>query len=309
MSGDIHASVETIRNLEAACQRLASKVVDELPGVKRELRQITEDIEDRRAELRGEIERLRAEVNDADDDEDTDRLERRIEEAREEQARLRRRAQRLEEAATAYIRESRKLEALATDSMRRAQLYLDGAAVDLAAYLAVSLDAVGGGGAARGIGISSAAAGTDGIASVPLYELTRMPLPEGFVWVPIREVGHSPGRGGFDSEPEFTKGVTREEMVRGFTALQTVILPAVASLGAHQAAAWCAAQDQQVGSPMEKSLQRVFDAFFGDEHIYLERGRGDADLFEITNGAHRIYVAAGLGWPAIPAKISDLRSL
>jgi hypothetical protein len=67
-------------------------------------------------------------------------------------------------------------------------------------------------------------------------------------------------------------------------------------------------QDQCMGFSAESGLTRVYDAFFGADSIYLERGRRD-DLFSIQNGRHRIKVAMDLGWKMIPVRAKDLRGL
>lgn len=299
MSDAVHADVEAILEMEAACARFAAAVTDRLPGVATDLRQVSEALEERRAELRGEMARLRDEIASADEDTDTGYLERQIEDAEEEQSRLRRRLQRLDDAAAAYQREARKMELLASDGVSRAREFLRGTSDDLKAYLATNLD----GDSAPG---GSASPAGSGIAPAGFSDLTRMPLPEGFVWVPISEIDRSPDRGGFEDEPQFEK-VPRDEMVRGFDALRGEVLPALASLGAEQCAAWCMARDQQTGRTVENGVQRVFEAFFGQDHIYLTRGRDQAH-FDVTSGKHRIHVAAGLGWPAVPARVSDLHT-
>lgn len=53
--------------------------------------------------------------------------------------------------------------------------------------------------------------------------------------------------------------------------------------------------------------RHVFDAFFGDDCIYLERGR-QSTKFSIVNGRHRIKMALDLGWAAVPARVKDLRA-
>ena len=65
--------------------------------------------------------------------------------------------------------------------------------------------------------------------------------------------------------------------------------------------------DETTGERYEDGLQSIYEAFFCEEFVYLERQRGQ-EQFEITNGRHRIKVALDLGWDAIPARVKDLKA-
>lgn len=49
-----------------------------------------------------------------------------------------------------------------------------------------------------------------------------------------------------------------------------------------------------------ESLESIYDMFFGNDHIYLSKGKNDK-LYTITNGMHRIKVALDLSISYIPA--------
>jgi hypothetical protein len=64
--------------------------------------------------------------------------------------------------------------------------------------------------------------------------------------------------------------------------------------------------DAKTGATYTEGLLHVYEAFFGDDPIYLTRGQKD-EKFSITNGRHRIKAALDAGWTAVPAKTSDLK--
>jgi hypothetical protein len=63
--------------------------------------------------------------------------------------------------------------------------------------------------------------------------------------------------------------------------------------------------DRQTGRDYQNGLQRVYEAFFGGQHIRLERWRGEAK-WDIINGRHRIEVARELGLEAVPAVTEEV---
>jgi hypothetical protein len=94
--------------------------------------------------------------------------------------------------------------------------------------------------------------------------------------------------------------VPYQEMRRGFDALRNDLLPALSgdNLGAAEV---FARRDAEAGVSYEHGLQRVYDAFFGNDPIYLSRG-ADTELCTVTSGRHRIKAAIDAGWTAVPVK-------
>ena len=140
-SDGIHSSIKAIQDLEAACARFARTLVERLPDVERELRQVNDTLEDRRSQLRGEIAGLQERLSSGDeDDEDGGQAweRQRLEEAEEELASVQRRIRRLSEAGETYAGQARKVEHLAHSHSIQAREFLDGAADDLRAYLTKS---------------------------------------------------------------------------------------------------------------------------------------------------------------------------
>jgi hypothetical protein len=136
----IQASVEAIQNMEAACARFARVVVERLPEVERELRQVTEALEDRRTSLLREISTLHEQIFSAEEDDDVSWERQRLEEAEDELASTQQRIRRLSEASANHAAQVRKVEKLATDHTIRSREFLNGAADDLKAYLAKSIE-------------------------------------------------------------------------------------------------------------------------------------------------------------------------
>jgi hypothetical protein len=136
MSDGVHAGLGAIQNMEAACDRFARMVVERLPSVERELRRVSEALDDRCDELRREVSSLHDEILSADEEDDTSFARSRLEDAEEELASVQRRSHRLAGAGAAITGQVRKINHLATDHAARTRGFLRGTADDLKAYLA-----------------------------------------------------------------------------------------------------------------------------------------------------------------------------
>jgi hypothetical protein len=64
--------------------------------------------------------------------------------------------------------------------------------------------------------------------------------------------------------------------------------------------------DRQAGRSYEEGLQRVYDAFFGADHIRLYRFKWSLRLKVDDKSRHWIQVARDLGWKFIPAKVIEI---
>jgi hypothetical protein len=306
MRDNVHANLAAIHNMETACDRFAHVVKDSLPTIQRELERVNQALDDRRVELQREISSLQDEISSADEEDDTSWASSRIEESEEDLASVRRRIQRLSVAGAAVTGQTRKIEGLASDHAIRTKEFLRGTADDLKAYFAKTIEGTSGN---RSAPLASISAATMTPAKIPeadaekCFDPTCFVLPAGFVWVPLNQIDRSLDRGGFENADRFTKDATREEMIRGFNALKNEILPAMANHNSAADSYFFSRIDQNAGSSHESGVQRPFDAFFGSDHIYLER-RSDTEMLNVTNGRHRILVASQLGWTAVPAKVS-----
>lgn len=139
-------------------------------------------------------------------------------------------------------------------------------------------------------------------ARVP-EKLSEICLPQGFVWVPLAEVSKE-GLGDVASADTFKK-VPYSTMASGMERLVRDVLPRVHQ-DPHGIDRYSFQElDAAAQRSYEDGLQRIYEAFFCKDFIYLERQRG-VERYDIINGRHRIRVALDLGWDAVPARAKDL---
>jgi len=98
--------------------------------------------------------------------------------------------------------------------------------------------------------------------------------------------------------PQHFHKVSPQDMIEGFQKLQQVVMPAVAQ-GAD--GDYFAHLDTAQGLAYVHGYQRIFDVFYGDEAIRLEKLGG---TYHIINGQHRLFLARQLGIKAIPALVT-----
>ncbi len=127
--------------MEVACARFSSALLDCLPEIEREIRNVTEALDERRSELCREIENLNDTIVSADEDDDISWEEQRLEDARDELSSINRRTRRLEEAVGDYRSRAHNAETLAAGQRDQIRDFLKGATQDLKAYLATQHDA------------------------------------------------------------------------------------------------------------------------------------------------------------------------
>lgn len=291
MSEGVFASIPAIEQVGAAFQVMAGRVREWLPQIEQEMRRLSESLDDRRGDFRREISQLEEAIASAGEDDDTSQLERDLEEAQEQLILVRRRAQRLAEASTDLRAVARRLEPLADGESIKAREFLARAISDLKAYFSATLSGAGESGFSSPSGVRTFSPNVDAG-----FDPTPLPLPPGFAWVPLAQIDRNARD--FAGVEEFTK-VSRAEMERGFALLQGEVLPGISG-GADSAA--FGIMDQAGGTTHEHGRQRVFDAFFGQDAIFLERG-SDETSWSVTNGRHRILVAESLGWSAVPVRV------
>jgi hypothetical protein len=114
--------------------------------------------------------------------------------------------------------------------------------------------------------------------------------------VDIRDLDH------VRSSDDFRK-VSKEEMIEGFKKLDSIVAPAVRR-GADND--YFRRLDQAEGLSYQNGYQRIYEAFYGDSSIRLER---DGEVYGVVNGAHRLYVARELGRESVPARVIERKKL
>jgi hypothetical protein len=304
-------ALDRLDDLVTALATFASKAADALTAMREEFLRQQRDLDEREEEARGEV-RYCAEALQlaelAEDDSERESCAYSLAEARERLGRIRSWQARVREESSAFAAQETRFERLLDQTLPKGQEFLTTRIDHLRAYGAVQLEL--GAGAATPGPVSEPAplsAGAVGGVSPPDPEkLTDHPLPDGFVWVPLAEINET-RLAEITSEADYKKGVSYATMLNGLRRLATEILPRLRqdpnALGLDS----FRSLDKEAGESFENGLERIYEAFFCKDYIYLERPRGE-EKFGITNGRHRIRVAQDLGWEAIPARIKDLRS-
>ena len=59
--------------------------------------------------------------------------------------------------------------------------------------------------------------------------------------------------------------------------------------------------DAERGIDYSRGFQRVYDAFYGNDAIRLDRV---GDTYQVVNGYHRLYVAKQIGISIVPARVT-----
>jgi len=91
--------------------------------------------------------------------------------------------------------------------------------------------------------------------------------------------------------------VSYEEMKEGIRKLESVVRPAVQS-GAN--GDYFSQMDAKQGLDHEHGYRRIYDAFYGDTAIRLEKV---GNTYNVVNGYHRLLIATEMGLKNMPARV------
>lgn len=292
------SSIQTLQDLAAALKNFSRRRRELLDDVERSVSRRIERLEERRDGWERELGRRRDDYESADEEDDSYHLQMRVEEAEENLQQAERWLERVREAAISYTRSARTL---AAGDDERAFAFLQDRIAELEKYLAIKLDSGSTGSAFsfKGPGILPNAIGAlEQTVASGLEGITQSILPPGFDWVPLSSIGaeEMANLPSDDNYPKYSKA----EMQRGFEVLRRDVLPAIQRGGADSD--YFGKLDQEAGREFEHGTKRIYEAFFGDEPITLDR-KLDGTEYGITSGGHRIKVAREQGWPAVPAKL------
>jgi hypothetical protein len=170
----------------------------------------------------------------------------------------------------------------------------------LEGYLASSttIDGIG----ATALGSPSPSAGTVGFSGTGA--IGALTMPPGYSMVSLNSISASDadGENAVITGPEdFTKGYSVEDLTWSFTALDTVVMPALAR---GEGADYFAELDRVEGLAGCRSYSSCYTGFFDPgEAVRLDpRPTG----FHVGNGRHRIWLARQLGRTEIPALLSEV---
>ncbi|MCW3488671.1 hypothetical protein [Dethiobacter alkaliphilus] len=292
-------SFSALKDLEAALGRFAGKAQESLDSAEREVRQAVEELDNHRRLVEHRLRRLQKACEHGGNEKDSRFAVRKMEEAEEALRRIYFLQKQLTDRQQAYRHQADKLRELAAGETVKARHYLTTKLEQLQTYTATqfsgtssSLNTTAG----TASGSTLAAGGTETAAG---ESLTDFKLPDGYRWVSLGEIN-------LDEIPEdlsFQK-TSSDEMKDGFSILQKDVLPALREDPSRDSG-YFGERDREAGKDYQNGHQRVYDAFFGHDHIRLERWQGD-DVYSITNGRHRIAVARELGWSVIPAGTADV---
>lgn len=301
-SGHVLANTEAIAELETALGRFADQARESSHRADTEVSRIRETLEERRGDLRREIRALSDRIANADEDDDTAAMERRLERATDALERVRRSQQDVDAAADRFKTARLRFEQLNGETSQRARSFLRKTVIDLQAYLALHKDGQGGitaPGTEGGSAPAAPASVTQG------FDPTTFSLPPGFRWFAIARINTAQELAGVSDESSFVKGVSYHEMALGYEALRRDILPAIGDLANPAGNDTFAEQDRSAGVPYELGKQRIYEAFFSQsDPIHIEPA-GPGELYTVASGRHRIKVAMDLGWTAIPVRSAD----
>lgn len=121
-------------------------------------------------------------------------------------------------------------------------------------------------------------------------------LPKGFIWVNLDFIDSNELLEGFNQQKFLV--INNEDW---FNKLRNVVLPALNEQPL-RGKDYFHRIDQKLGLSYPNGYQKIYERFFGDEHITLSKTPG-APYYSVTNGIHRIFIAKQLRWRAIPAKV------
>ena len=102
------------------------------------------------------------------------------------------------------------------------------------------------------------------------------------------------------NESDFRK-VSKAEMLEGFEKLETTVRPAV---GKGADGDYFSDLDKAQGLDYEHGYRRVYDSFYGNEPIRLEK---TGDTYNVVNGYHRLAIAKEIGLTTVPAWVVEPR--
>lgn len=121
-------------------------------------------------------------------------------------------------------------------------------------------------------------------------------VDQGIRDVPVRDLPAPDDING----PEDFKKVPYPEMVAGCKSLETM-KPYIES-GQGASSDYWRSVDEHYGTDPAKGYRQVYEAFYGDDAILLDKS---GNSYDITNGRHRIFVAKQLGLETIPARVIE----
>lgn len=310
MGEGIHiTSFRALEELADALGRFVGRSAETLEALAPEIERKLSALEERVEECQREVRYWQRAYDDADPEEDdVGLIASRLDEAEDSLREARQWLERVDEYYQAYLVRARRAAYITGEHTAKARAFLSQKIAELYDYAGLGaggFTGYGGGASTPAVpggdvwGARQSAGDTAGVGAEPEAIITDFPLPSGFRWVRLDEI--DPQELGKLPEDE-KSGVSSEGVRGGLLQLRDVILPEIKAHPESADSDHFYELDQQAGrQPGVGSLQGLYDAFFGNDHIWVDRAPGEA-LYRIGNGRHRIKAALDLGLTAVPAK-------
>lgn len=297
-------SRESLDDLEASLGRFSSRAKDTLDAMRGDFLRQQEALDREEEEARSEACYWLEALREAEDD-TRESCVSSLAAARERLGRIRCWQARARESQSQFLAQAARFDSLLDQTVPRCREFLKAKSGELRAYAAIQPESAAGGASPPPSAATPQPLQTAVAPPAGPRTLADFRLPAGFVWVPLAEISDSE-LAGVDAEA-MCKKVPYATMQTGLRRLAAEILPRLETDPDGQDRDSFARLDKASGEDYEHGLQRIYEAFFCQDFIYLERRRSQ-EKFDITNGRHRVRVALDLGWEAIPARVKDLRS-
>jgi hypothetical protein len=307
MGDGIHVtSFGALEELDVALGRFAGRAAETLEALAPEIERKLSALEERAEECERAVRYWQRTYEDADPEEDdVGMIAGRLEEAEDSLREVRMWLGRVDQCHRDYLASARRVALVAGEHTDKARSFLRRKIAELYDYAGMGVGGFAGAGGATSwtpghdsLDATHPSAGaTPGDAAA--ISLTDSSLPPGFSWVRLDEIDPRE----LSELPEDEKsGVSADAVRAGLLQLRDAILPEIKAHPEHASSDHFYELDRQAGrEPGVGSLQGVYDAFFGNDHIWVDRRPGES-LYEIGNGRHRIKAARDLGLSAVPAK-------
>lgn len=291
-------SFRALENLEEGLAVFAAKCLAALDETEREVKRALGELEERRRLCEREVARWRRAYEEADRDEDDVALfARKLEQAEDDLRKVRGWQRRAEDQYRDYSRRAAAVVGVATEDGPAGRAFLRRKIAELYEYVNFSAGSAGAGQA----GGSLSGGGPGGSTTAEPPPLESFSLPTGYQWVRIGDI--DPAELGKLPPPEPFKGVGYDNTRTGLELLRGKILPAMQRETGGDDKDYFYELDRQSGhEEVLNSLRGVYDSYFGQDPIWVDKFPGDA-YFKIGNGCHRIKAALDMGWDAVPAKV------
>ncbi len=292
-------SFEDLKKLSTSLARFSEQAAIATHDFERRIGLAKEELAGRISRLRHQVSCLQEAIEEAEQDDKKQRLVYQLEETEEMLRWARYAMNKLHQHEQSYRARASGFKNLVGEETKKARHLIAEILSDLEQYVASGegSPATGSYGATRG---STAAASKVDFAAnqnkfTDIGYCSDSNLPGGFRWVSLDEID----MGEISDELEFKK-ISRAEMDEGLEILKNEIAPAFEEKPAC-GSEYFFEEDKKAGLEIYEGKQRVYDAFFGESHIRLEKRTTDFH-YGITNGRHRILLAREKGWKAIPAR-------